>query len=379
MSRFNRLVWLAIIGVSLTIIALSWRQTQQVVPAGLQKRQGQQWLKPVKWPFRPGRGQLIYLAPDNFGLNQLFATTPEQISPTQLSDEPFDVTDYAVSGDGSRLAYSLNNESGNTDIWVMSTNGGNRQPLILCAPQATCKSPVWSPDGQKLVYERRDLFGPAIPPGPPRLWWYDWQSGETAPVFKDSQFIGLSATFSADGQWLAYIVPATGKIHAYHLRTGRTITLASQSGGTAAWNPAGTALLITQIQVTDQTSSAHIYAVDLESGNLTDLSQPNGNSDQLPTWSPNGQTIAFVRQIRSISLAGQLWLMQADGSNPVQLTNEPEMDHDQLAWSPDGRYLAFRRSNLEEMEALPAVWLFDSQSGQFQEVARPANAPGWLP
>lgn len=352
---------------------------QVVVPAGLPSQQGQQLLRPVEWSFRTGRARLIYLAPDQFGLNQLFTITPGQTNPTQLSDEPFDVVDYAAAPNGTRLAYSLNNDSGNSDIWVMSTDGSNRQPLILCAPEATCNAPVWSPDSQKLVYERRNLFGPAIPPGPPRLWWYDWQSGETVPIFQDSQFIGLSATFSANGQWLAYIAPITSEIHAYQLSTGRTVILTSHLGEAGVWNPAGDGLLITEVQFIGQSSSVHIYAVDLESGGLTDLSGPNGGSDQLPTWSPDGQTIAFVRQTRSVTLAGQLWLMQADGTNPIQLTNEPDIHHGQPAWSPDGRYLAFRRYNLKEVGATPALWLFDIESGAFQEVARPANRPGWLP
>jgi Tol biopolymer transport system component len=59
-----------------------------------------------------------------------------------------------------------------------------------------------------------------------------------------------------------------------------------------------------------------------------------------PAWSPDGAKIAYV------SNAGgdvDIWIMNADGSNQVRLTNTPDFDTEP-AWSPDGRRIVFRRS-----------------------------------
>lgn len=74
-----------------------------------------------------------------------------------------------------------------------------------------------------------------------------------------------------------------------------------------------------------------------DGSNLTQLTQPPGNNSQ-PTWSPDGSKIAF-RSRRDVN--SELYVMNADGSNPVRLTNNPAFDGEIPAWSPDGTRIAF--------------------------------------
>ena len=55
-----------------------------------------------------------------------------------------------------------------------------------------------------------------------------------------------------------------------------------------------------------------------------------------PTWSPDGQKIAFLRD-------GEIYVMNADGSGQRRLTRNEATDSDQ-SWSPDGTKIAFRRA-----------------------------------
>jgi TolB protein len=51
-------------------------------------------------------------------------------------------------------------------------------------------------------------------------------------------------------------------------------------------------------------------------------------------WSPDGTRIAYT------SADGDIWTMDFDGTNPVNLTNDP-MPRRDLSWSPDGSKIAF--------------------------------------
>jgi Tol biopolymer transport system component len=53
--------------------------------------------------------------------------------------------------------------------------------------------------------------------------------------------------------------------------------------------------------------------------------------DAQPTWSPDGNSIAF-RSTRSGD--EDIWIMGADGNNPVNLTKTPNSNEERPAWLP---------------------------------------------
>src|SRR5918994_615619 len=64
-----------------------------------------------------------------------------------------------------------------------------------------------------------------------------------------------------------------------------------------------------------------------------------GKSDGSPRWSPDGSRLAFTSS-RKEKEPSQLWVIPADGGEPLRLTSLKE-DVQDIAWSPDGTRIAF--------------------------------------
>ena len=77
--------------------------------------------------------------------------------------------------------------------------------------------------------------------------------------------------------------------------------------------------------------------MDADGKNITQLTQNGRNG--YPSWSPDGQRIAFASDRDGENFHFQIYVMDADGKNITQLTqNGRNLD---TAWSPDGQRIAF--------------------------------------
>lgn len=79
-----------------------------------------------------------------------------------------------------------------------------------------------------------------------------------------------------------------------------------------------------------------IYVMDADGENPVKLTQ-HAVFDDFPVWPPNGKRIAFS-SFRDGN--AEIYVIDADGSNEKRLTNHPEEDYFP-AWSPDGKKIAF--------------------------------------
>ncbi|HEU4799749.1 MAG TPA: LpqB family beta-propeller domain-containing protein [Gemmatimonadales bacterium] len=79
-----------------------------------------------------------------------------------------------------------------------------------------------------------------------------------------------------------------------------------------------------------------IYRSNADGTGLVPLSA--GPADHSPAWSPDGSRLAFIRA----GEAGGLFIMTADGENPVRRAASGTYDP---TWSPDGQWVAFACRN----------------------------------
>ena len=104
-----------------------------------------------------------------------------------------------------------------------------------------------------------------------------------------------------------------------------------------------------------------------------------------PTFSPDGQTIAYVAD-RDGNF--EIYLQQISGGPAINLTRDPAADI-QPAFSPDGREIAFvsdRAGGAEIFHAAPAlprvggdIWVMPTLGGPARRIVQDGDSPSWTP
>ncbi len=306
----------------------------------------------------------------------------EQLTGVDDPNAP-ELFDFALSPDGRRVVFSAVDGADGSTLRSLATAGGGETALLDC-PAAECAGLVWSPDGQRLVYERRPQ--PDAGSGAARLYWLDAATGNTTPLL-DADTPAYGARFSPDGTWLSYVSPADEGVVLYRLSDGTQRLLSSRVGSPAAFSPDGAAVVVGDVALLEgqtgpegETSAVYLYRSRLDGDAPRERLSPAGaQADSAPAFSPDGQWIAFGRAPSGAAAGRQLWLMRADGSEARALTNDPDVFHGPPNWSADGQTLLYQRFDLSDPAGRPAVWLLDVATGEQRLLAEGGYLPVWGP
>jgi len=188
--------------------------------------------------------------------------------------------------------------------------------------------------------------------------------GGTAPVLLTFNPIHDRAPeWSPDGTMLAFSRSNLIKI----VRSDGTGIRSIDYGSNPSWSPSGAKLVFDD--------GEKMFVIRLTGfGDKVDL-----GPGVAPSWSPDGSRIAFEGAV----LGGEadIFVMNPDGSDRVNLTNEPFLLDREPTWSPDGSRIVFRRLNRSEDVGYD-IWAMDADgSTQVRLLSLPgAQIPSaWLP
>ena len=95
----------------------------------------------------------------------------------------------------------------------------------------------------------------------------------------------------------------------------------------------------------DRDGDWEIYVMNADGSNVVQLTH-NSAADEYPVWSPDGKQIAF-KSNRDGNF--EIYVMDADGTNQKRLTNHPSNDEDP-AWSPDGKHIVFHSDRENKLQ-----------------------------
>jgi Tol biopolymer transport system component len=242
--------------------------------------------------------------------------------------------EYAVSPDGSQLAYSGSGRPGTGQIFVAGLDGtGVRQ--VTDHPEGA-SSPAWSPDGTKIAYEgigNRHVHAPVA------LFVLDVATGESTQIVESTRIVSfegpgppfpLSPQFTPDGSSLIYTdaIDRHAEVRTVPVAGGESELLIGAGGGsTGAWD-----------------------------GSL----------------SPDGALLTFLDGQPYSGLGPRRWVASADGTERRVLPDVygiPCVSNPAGTWSPDGTRIVCWEASM--------VVVIDVATGDASPVARGRGAI-WL-
>ncbi len=123
----------------------------------------------------------------------------------------------------------------------------------------------------------------------------------------------------------------------------------------------------------ERDGNKEIYVMDADGSNPTRITNNTGD-DSWPDWSPDGSKIAFVSYRRG---GPEIYVMYADSSDQTRLTDNT-IDL-RPAWSPDGNKIAF----VSDRDGNPEIYVMDADGSNPTRLTNnvPANDtwPAWSP
>jgi WD40 repeat protein len=193
------------------------------------------------------------------------------------------------------------------DIWLLDVATGEKTQLHSDAP--TDSSPVFSPDGTKLLFVSRDRAESERD-----IWVMDTDGGAMTQLTSDPG-AESSADWSPDGSRIVYRGNTDGSNDIWTMNAdGSDQELLVDLGGNEydpRWSPLGDQVAF----ISDVGGDFDIWVVGLDGQDATNLTNHPG-ADEYPSWTPDGGFIMFNSDRRG---ATSLWIMRADGSDQSDL------------------------------------------------------------
>ena len=269
-----------------------------------------------KHPGGPPSSVVFHSARDGVANNQIYTMDPDGNNQIRVTSDAASDVDPDASTDGKQIIFT-SNQTGNNDIFLRDSSGS---VVNLTNNPANDEWARWSPDGQQII------FGSNRDGGTYEIYLINADGSGTPTELTSPPTLNRYASWSPDGKLL--VLRRGIDIYTINVDGSAPVQLTNEVAPSFAqmpvFSPDGKYIAFMSFRE-GYCSVFRMNADGSDQTNLTpkDPADPSASwCSRAPSWSTDGQQIFFMSFRPSTGGKNQVFSMNADGSNPVQLTTD---------------------------------------------------------
>jgi Tol biopolymer transport system component len=275
-------------------------------------------IEPSAPSLRQAEPRIVFMS-DRSGNEEIYTMNSDGTNPTRITNNNALDTHPVWSPDGDFIVFQ-SNRSGNNDVWVMNPDGTGLRNLTN--DPSSDENPSWAPDGLRIVFSsnriggQAELFVMSNEGAQVTRLTDSFISQDTYPTWSpDGRFIAFQANRNSVNDDIYVLVNSINLVYRY--------TTAGGADQSPAWSPEGSKIAFTSARDGNfEIYTLDFHALPYEASNEINITN-NVAADGRPAWSNDARQLCWMSNRGG---SNDIWIMNADGSDPKRLTTDPGVD-----------------------------------------------------